>query len=176
MMVKHIRQVRNMRADAFLGLGERGYAWAQFPLRLIVGYGFIAHGIAKLERGPDNFAHILQVLGVAEPHLFAWLTILVEVLGGIAVLLGAFVRIASLPMAVILIVAMVTVHLPYGFSSIKLLEVTPAGPKFGPPGYETDLLYLAGLFALVTGTPGPWSIDGLLAARRLARSTAGPAV
>ena len=95
MMVKHIRQVRNMRADAFLGLGERGYAWAQFPLRLIVGYGFIAHGIAKLERGPDNFAHILQVLGVAEPHLFAWLTILVEVLGGIAVLLGAFVRIAS---------------------------------------------------------------------------------
>ena len=41
-------------------------------------------------------------------------------------------------------VAIVTVHLPYGFSSIKLQSVTAAGAHFGQPGYETDLLYLVG--------------------------------
>ena len=34
--------------------------WAPIPLRLIVGYGFIAHGYAKLEKGPDAFVHIVQ--------------------------------------------------------------------------------------------------------------------
>jgi putative oxidoreductase len=43
------------------------------------------------------------------------------------------------------------VHLPYGFSSIKLLSVTAAGAQFGPPGYEVNLLYLACLAALVLG-------------------------
>jgi hypothetical protein len=38
-----------------------------------------------------------------------------------------------------------TVHLPYGFSSIKLQTVTQAGAQFGQPGYETALLYLAAL-------------------------------
>lgn len=56
-----------------------------------------------------------------------WCTILVELLGGFAVILDAFVAFASLPMAAVLLVAMFTVHLPYGFSSIKLLAVTPAG-------------------------------------------------
>jgi putative oxidoreductase len=50
------------------------------------------------------------------------------------------------------------VHLPYGFSSIKLVEVTAAGPRFGPPGYEVNLLYLACLLALVAGGSGPLSI------------------
>ena len=56
---------------------------------------------------------------------------------------------------------MFTVHLPYGFSSIKLLAVTRAGAQFGPPGYETALLYLACLAALVLGGPGPLAIDNL---------------
>jgi len=69
----------------------------------------------------------------------------------------------------VLLVAMFTVHLPYGFSSIKLLAVTPAGAQFGPPGFETDLLYLACLAALVLSGAGPLSIDGLIIAplRRL---------
>jgi hypothetical protein len=72
----------------------------------------------------------------------AWSTILVEILGGLAVLVGAFVTLASLPMAAVLLVATFTVHLPYGFSSIKLNAVTAAGPQLGPPGYEVNLLYL----------------------------------
>jgi putative oxidoreductase len=95
-----------------------------------------------------------------------WLTILVEIFGGLAVLLGALVPLASIPMAAVLLVAMFTVHLPYGFSSIKLQAVTAAGAQFGPPGFETDLLYLACLVALVLGGSGPLAIEGLLAKRR----------
>jgi putative oxidoreductase len=136
--------------------------WAPIPLRLIVGYGFMEHGFAKLGRGADSFAVILHAIGVPAPHFMAWVTILVEIFGGLAILLGAFVVLVSLPMAAILLVAIFTVHLPYGFSSIKLQAVTAAGAQFGQPGYETDLLYLAALASLVIGGAGPLSIDGFV--------------
>jgi putative oxidoreductase len=99
------------------------------------------HGFAKLGRGPDHFAAILQALGTPTPHLMAWISILTEILGGLAILLGALVPLAAIPMAILLIVAIFTVHLRFGFSSIKLLAVTASGPQLGPPGYETNLLY-----------------------------------
>ena len=156
----------------FLG-GFEIERWPLIPLRLIVGYGFMEHGFAKLAKGPDAFANILQAIGVPGPHFMAWSTILVEILGGLAVVLGAFVTLASLPMAAVLLVAMFTVHLPYGFSAIKLQAVTAAGAQFGPPGYEVDLLYLACLAALVLGGPGPLAIDGLIKKRRKVRSSQG---
>jgi putative oxidoreductase len=134
--------------------------WWPLALRLIVGFGFMAHGYAKLARGPANFTQILSALGVPAPALMAWATILVELLGGATILAGAFMLLASLPMAVVLLVAIVSVHLPNGFSSIKLLSVDGAGAHFGQPGYETDLLYLACLVALVLGGAGPLSLDG----------------
>ena len=140
--------------------------WAPIPLRVIVGYGFMEHGFAKLAKGPDAFANILQAIGVPGPHFMAWSTILVEIFGGLAVILGAFVTLASLPMAAVLLVAMFTVHLPYGFSSIKLIAVTATGAHFGPPGYEVNLLYLACLSALVLGGSGPLAIDGLITKQR----------
>jgi putative oxidoreductase len=140
--------------------------WAPIPLRLIVGYGFMQHGFAKLSRGPDAFAVVLHAIGVPTPHVMAWLTILIEVFGGLAVLLGALVPLASLPMAAVLLVAIFTVHLPYGFSSIKLISVTAGHAQLGPPGYETNLLYLACLAALVIGGSGPMAIDGYLRKNR----------
>jgi len=117
------------------------------------------------------FAAILQGMGVPAPHLMAWLTILTELLGGFAVLLGAFVAIASLPMTAVLLVAMFKVHLPYGFSSIKLLAVTATGAMFGPVGYEVVLLYIACLVTLVIGGSGPFAIDGLIRERFGARTS-----
>jgi len=134
--------------------------WSPLPLRLIVGYGFMEHGFAKLARGPDNFVAILQAIGVPAAHFMAWSTILIELLGGLAIFVGAFVTLVSIPMAAVLLVAIFSVHLPNGFSSIKLLTVTAAGAQFGPPGYETDLLYLACLASLVIGGSGPLALDG----------------
>jgi putative oxidoreductase len=136
--------------------------WAPIPVRLMVGYGFMQHGFAKLSKGPEAFAVILHAVGVPAPHLMAWLTILTEVFGGLAVLLGAFVPLASLPMAALLLVAIFTVHLPYGFSSIKLTSVISGRAQFGQPGYECDLLYLACLATLVLAGSGPLGIDGYL--------------
>ena len=157
------------RGLAFLGRPSVA-VWAPIPLRLIVGYGFMEHGLAKLSRGPEAFAAILHTMGVPAPDLIAWLTILTELIGGLAVLLGAFVPLVSLPMASVLVVAMLTVHLPYGFSSIKLLSVTSGRAQFGPPGYELDLLYLACLAALALGGPGPMAFDNYLRKIRNPRS------
>jgi putative oxidoreductase len=90
------------------------------------------------------------------------LTILNELLGGFAVLVGAFIPLASVPIATVLLVAMFSVHWQYGFSSIKLIAITPNGAHFGPPGYECDLLYLACLVALVLGGSGPLSFELLM--------------
>ena len=132
---------------------------APLPLRLIVGYGFMAHGLAKLSRGPETFAVVLHTIGTPMPFLLAWLTTLVELIGGFAILIGAFVPIVSLPMAIVLLTALFTIHLPYGFLSVKLVEVTESGPKFGPVGYEIILLYLSSLAALVLRGAGSLSID-----------------
>ena len=140
--------------------------WSAIPLRLIVGYGFIAHGYAKVMNGPDHFAASLQALGVPSPHLMAWMTIGFELVGGLAVLVGAYIPLISLPLSAILLVAAITVHLPYGFSSIKLRAVTAAGPQFGPPGYEINLLYIAALATLVLGGSGPMALDGWLVRRK----------
>jgi putative oxidoreductase len=133
--------------------------YSALPLQLIVGYGFLEHGMAKWSKDPDTFAAILHAIGVPAPHLMAYLTIGTEILGGISILLGAFVWLASIPSVILLIVAIVTVHLPYGFSSIKLMSVAAGRAQFGPPGYECDLLYIACIVALVLSGPSPWSID-----------------
>jgi putative oxidoreductase len=142
--------------------------WYAIPLRLIVGYGFFAHGLAKLLRGPDQFVAILQAIGMPFAELLGWGTVVVELVGGVMLLLGALVPLAAVPMIVVLVVAIVTVHLPNGFSSVKLLSYDAAGAHFGQPGYETDLLYIAGLIALSIAGAGPFSIDAYLAKRRKA--------
>ena len=142
---------------------------APLIIRLIVGYGFMAHGLAKLLRGPESFAVVLHAIGTPTPYLMSVITIIIEIFGGLAILVGAFVTLASIPMMIVLLVATVTVHLQYGFSSIKILAVTSAGAQFGPPGYETDLLYLAGLLSLIIGGPGRFAVDTLL--RKKLRST-----
>src|SRR5215831_3919373 len=117
--------------------------YAAIPIRLIVGYGFLAHGLAKWHRGPDAFGAILGAIGVPSPQLMAWLTIGTELLSGIAILIGAFLSLVSIPAIIVLAVAVITVHLPYGL----------------PPGYECDLLYISCILALVLIGPTPWSVD-----------------
>jgi putative oxidoreductase len=142
--------------------------FSALPLRLIVGYGFLEHGYAKLARGPDDFIAILHAMGMPFAFFLGWATIVIELVGGLLILCGAFVPLASVPMIVVLLVATFTAHLPNGFSSIKLLSYDAAGAHFGQPGYETDLLYIAALLALCFGGAGPFSLDGYVSARRTA--------
>lgn len=134
--------------------------WALLPLRLIVGYGFMAHGYAKLTRGPEHFGQLLQQIGVPMPAATAWIVTLLELFGGLAIVLGIFVTVVSIPLIVSMLVAMLTVQLRYGFSSVNTIGLTPSGPLFGPPGYEINLLYIASLVALALLGAGPWSVAG----------------
>jgi putative oxidoreductase len=136
----------------------------------MVGFGFAAHGLAKLGRGPEHFAVILQALGVPAPALAAWATSLLELVGGLCLVAGLAVVPLAGPLAVVMLTALFGVHLRYGFSSIRLLAVTAEGAKFGPIGYELNLLYLAGLLALGIGGAGPLSLDAVLGRRRRAAS------
>jgi putative oxidoreductase len=142
------------------------HAWALVPLRVVVGVGFVVHGYAKLSRGPAGFAKLLAQLGVPLPLQTAWAVTGLELLGGLALIVGIGVAIVSLPLIASMFVAMVQVQLRYGFSSVNTIGLTPDGPLFGPPGYEINLLYIAALVLLIVVGPGPLSVSSALAGRR----------
>jgi len=137
-------------------------AWAFLPLRLTMGVGFLVHGWAKWIRGPAGFGKLLQQIGIPVPDVTAWAVTILELVGGLALIAGAFVAVVSIPLMISMFVAMFTVNFRYGFSSIKTIGLTADGPVFGPPGYEINLLYIAGLLVLIFTGAGPLSIDRLL--------------
>lgn len=135
--------------------------WAPVPIRMIIGVGFMVHGWAKWTRGPAAFAELLKQAHVPFPLANAWIVTLLEILGGFSILIGAFTAVVSVPLILSMLGAMFTVNIHYGFSAVKTIGLTPEGPQFGPPGYEINLLYIAGLLALILGGAGPLSIDSL---------------
>lgn len=145
--------------------------WAVLSLRLVVGYGFLAHGIAKWARGPEAFGRLLHVIGVPCPVATAWVVTLLEIFGGVAILVGLGVLFASLPLIASMVVAMLTLHRRYGFSSVNTIGLTATGPLFGPPGYEINLLYIAALLMLCAAGPGALSLQSILRSRRAPNET-----
>src|SRR5262249_19716230 len=141
--------------------GDRWREWAPIPIRMILGVGFIVHGWAKWARGPAAFAELLNQVGVPWPLANARLVTSLEIFGGFALLMGAFVAIVSIPLILSMLGAMFTVNIKSGFSAVNTIGLTPEGPQFRPPGYEINLLYIAGLVALIPGGAGPLSIDAL---------------
>ena len=99
--------------------------------------------------------------------LLGWATIIVEIVGGLLILAGAFVPIAAAAMIVVLLVAIFTVHLPNGFSSIRLMSYDAAGAHFGQPGYEPTCCTSRGSSCSASEAQGPppFSVDGYLKAR-----------
>ena len=139
--------------------------WALLPLRLIVGFGFLAHGLAKWSAGPRSFGKLLHLIGAPAPLETAWVVMLVEIVGGIAIVAGILVEIVSVPLIVSMLVAMFTIHIHYGFSSVHTIGLTATAPVFGPPGYEINLLYIAALLVFLVLGAGPISVDALVRTR-----------
>jgi putative oxidoreductase len=133
--------------------------WVLLPLRLAAGVGFLMHGIAKYQRGPEKFAKLLQFVGAPLPLPTAWLVTLLEIGGGLALIVGAFVAIVSVPLIVAMLVATFTINGRYGFSAVNTIGLTSNGPVFGPPGYEINVLYIAALIALALAGPTLASVD-----------------
>ena len=152
--------------------GQRWQRWVPVPIRIILGVGFVVHGWAKWTRGPAAFAELLKQAHVPLPLANAWLVTLLEIFGGLALLMGAFVTIVSVPLILSMLDAMFSVNIKYGFSAVNTIGLTRAGPQFGPPGYEINLLYIACLLVLILGGAGPLSIDALRSRHRHLRVAA----
>ncbi|MGH7505181.1 MAG: DoxX family protein [Longimicrobiales bacterium] len=135
--------------------------WAPLPLRLVLGFGLAYHGFPKLftAEGRASIAGMLGGLGVPAPGIMGWVVGTVEFVGGVLLIVGAFVAVVSLLAIIDMVVAMLLVHLPQGFNFMHITGMTEAGLEFGMPGYEVNLLYIAGLLALLLGGAGALSVD-----------------
>lgn len=124
-------------------------------LRVVVGLVFLAHGLQKLLLfGIGGTAGFLGSIGVPAAGLMAVVLIAIEVLGGLALILGLYTRYAAIPLAVISLVALLTVHLANGFFMGE------------QSGYEFVLTLLAANVALFFLGSGALALDSLLGTTR----------
>lgn len=126
--------------------------------RLACGLVFFYHGAQKMlgwwgGPGFGNMMHGFESQGI--PAVFAFLAIAAEFFGGIGLIVGFLSRIAAFGITVNMIVAIRTVHLPYGFS------MNWSGQQKGE-GYEFHLLVLAITISIMLAGAGALSIDRLL--------------
>ncbi len=132
---------------------SRWEGWGITALRVAVGVIFLMHGWQKLfVWGLAGVAAFLGKLGVPAPALAAPILTLVELLGGAALILGLYARLAAALLAVDMLVAILTYHLRHGF--------------FVPNGVEYPLTLLAANLALVLLGSGEVSLDGWLHPRQ----------
>ncbi|MGI9076734.1 MAG: DoxX family protein [Gemmatimonadaceae bacterium] len=135
--------------------------WAPLPLRTICGAGMMYHGFPKLfsQEGHQIFEGMLTQIGVPAPTIMSYLVGVVEFFGGMMLIAGAFVSVVSIFLIFDMLVAAFTVHISSGFNFMNMTGMAQAGPTFGMPGYEVNLLYIAGLLSLILSGGGPLSFD-----------------
>jgi len=150
-----------MIKQLFLRSNKNYTSWTPLFLRFGMGVGFMVHGYAKLSRGPAGFENLLRLIGVPFAHITSYALPFIELCGGLALLSGLYVSLVSIPLIATMLVAMFTIQLKFGFSSVNTIELTPQGPLFGPPGYEINIIYIAGLITLIITGAGMFSLDAL---------------
>ena len=123
-------------------------------LRLALGSIMLAHGLQKLGWVPGGAGSIQQTINwmasMNIPTWMAWLSIVAEVAGGVALLIGLFGKLAAFGVAINMATAIYKVHYTKGF--------------FNPDGIEFPLaLFAMGAALLATGM-GAISLDAMIAA------------
>lgn len=137
---------------AFVVSTASSLAWVpQTALRLSLGWVFVQTGWGKLHSLPQVVEYFGS-LGIPAPQLQAPFVASVELLGGLLVLGGLFTRIASVPLATTMVVALLTA---------KRGDIGSAGDLFG----TVEFLYLLGFGTLAAFGAGIVSLDELLVRR-----------
>lgn len=127
-------------------IDTRTAPFAVLLLRVSMGIMFLAHaGLKLFVFAPAGTAQFFGSLGL--PPVLAYVTILVEVLGGVALILGFYTRLAALLLVPILVGALVTVHASAGF-----FFSNPNG------GWEFIAFWIAGLVAVALLGDGPYAV------------------
>ena len=124
--------------------------WGMLPLRIVVGLVFLMHGGQKLfVFGIDGTADVMGKLGIPLAGISALLVIALELLGGLAILLGGFTRVAGALLALEMVVAIFVARLHGGF--------------FAPYGYELELTLLGVCVTFALRGAGGISLDEIRA-------------
>jgi putative oxidoreductase len=118
-------------------------------LRIVLGATFLIHGAAKFQGGIENTVGFFDSLGL--PGFTAYLVALIELVGGLAMVLGVGTRIISILFAIVLAVAIVKVKLAGGFLGNGQMA-----------GYELDLALLAISIYLAMTNKSLFALDNLL--------------
>ncbi|HHD75763.1 MAG TPA: DoxX family protein [Campylobacterales bacterium] len=116
--------------------------------RLVVAYGFYEPAMNKW-KDIDAVAQWFGSMGIPLPTLNAYMAATTELLGVVLLTLGLFTRLISIPLMVVMFVAIVTVHLAHGFSA-------------GDNGFEIPLYYMLFLFIFTAHGVGKYSLDYLI--------------
>jgi len=116
--------------------------------RLAVAYGFYEPALMKW-KDIDGIATWFGTMGIPFPTLNAYMSASTEALGVVLLTLGLFTRLISIPLMVIMVVAIMTVHLAHGFSA-------------GDNGFEIPLYYMIFLFIFASHGAGKFSVDYFL--------------
>lgn len=120
--------------------------WGMLPIRIAVGLVFLMHGGQKLfVFGVAGTADIMMKLGIPLPTIAAVVVITVELLGGLAILLGVFARTAGALLAFEMVVAILVARIHGGF--------------FAPYGYEFELTLLMACLTFALAGPGGASFE-----------------
>jgi putative oxidoreductase len=128
--------------------GSRFAKWGMLPLRIVVGLVFLMHGAQKLfVFGLAGTADIMGKLELPLPVMCAAVVITVELLGGLAILLGVFARLAGALLAFEMVVAILVARLHGGF--------------FAPYGYEFELTLLGACLTFALSGPGRISFEDI---------------
>lgn len=124
-------------------------------LRLVLGVVMGYHGYQKLVGGPANFGNGMLggMLGLPAPVFLGWVVTLVELVGGVMLILGLLTRLVAIADIVLLAVATMGVKTDLGL-------IAPGGSML--PGAELDLALIAGFVALLLLGPGRLSADAVL--------------
>ncbi|WP_018394431.1 DoxX family protein [Bacillus sp. 37MA] len=120
-----------------------------FLLRIVLGISFFVHGLVKFQGGIGNTVGWFESIGI--PGFLAYVVGTIELVGGIALILGLGTRIVSALLVVVMIGAILKVKLAIGFLGSAEMA-----------GYELDLAFLViALFLTINGSK-LWSVDGAL--------------
>ncbi|MFB6362743.1 DoxX family protein [Paenibacillus elgii] len=138
---------------------NRNYEVSLLLIRLVLGISFLVHGVVKFQSGIGNIAGWFESIGL--PGFAAYVVGIIEVVGGIALILGLGTRIVASLFALIMIGAIVKAKWAGGFLG---------SPQMA--GYELDLAFFVMALALAIAGSSLLALDGLLSAGRSKRTTA----
>jgi putative oxidoreductase len=125
-------------------------------MRLVLAYGFWGPAMMKW-KNMDGIVNWFAGMGIPFPTVNAYLSASTEVAGSILLFLGLATRIISIPLMVVMLVAIFTVHIHNGFEA-------------GANGFEIPLYYLIMLITLLVYGPGRFSVSGLLRKKMAAKA------